>query len=260
VGTIRLDASPSFAETATGLWISVATVDSVATVSLADAAGQSLEHIAVLEPDSDMVISLEDVFGNQLDATTVQTPPLPGPSGPYALRVRLDRGTLIYPGGLTEGGDGGLTTATPELDARHIDVSWQLLPPELGSGGVVTGTNTVGLLLLTENPVAIPTGARRGPVLILAALVGGLFALVVLVVAIDTWSQARRESNAAPTEAVETAKPLEPATAEPATAEPATAEPAMAELAGAEPAGAEGPRWNWENGENLESNHPWGSR
>ena len=71
--------------------------------------------------------------------------------------------------------------------------------------------------------------------LILAALVGGLFALVVLVVAIDTWSQASRERNGAPTEELETAKPLEPAT-------------------------AEGPPWNWEKVEDLESGHPWGSR
>lgn len=65
VGDIRLEASRAFAETAPGLWIGLATEQTVVRASLADAGGEVSEFTAVLEPDSDMVISLEDVFGDR---------------------------------------------------------------------------------------------------------------------------------------------------------------------------------------------------
>jgi len=141
-----------------------------------------------------MVISLEDVFGAQLDEITVRVPPLPEPSTVlYSLTLRLDRGILNYPESSVELGKGD-----PELLARHVSMSWQPTVPlgiEEVSGGA---TDAVGLILLTEDPTARVTGARRGPVLILAALVGGFFGLLVLIVATDTWTRAKIERRADP--------------------------------------------------------------
>ena len=193
VGAIRLEASPAFIETATGLWIGITTEDSALTVSLADAGGQVSEYMAKLKPDSDMVISLEDVFGIQLDEIAVRIPPLPEPGTVlYDLNVRLDRGILSYPAASLEQGVGD-----PELLERHVYVSWQQALATIGfdESGTSGTPDAVGLVLLTEDPVAKTTGARRGPVLMLAALLGGFFVLLALVVAVDTWSRARAKNE-----------------------------------------------------------------
>ncbi len=201
MGTIRLQASPAFAETAIGLWVGLTTSDSVVTVSLADAGERISEFTALLEPDSEMVVSLEDVFGNELDAVTVDIPPLPEPgTAQYALVVRLDRGILLYPPPSTEVVDGeevvAVVVSDPKLLVRHLGVSWQETLPASTVEDDSAASDAVGLLLLTETPIATVTGARRGPVLILAALVGGFFALVVFVIGTDTWIRAKRRSEA----------------------------------------------------------------
>jgi hypothetical protein len=201
-GKINVDTSPAFAETATGIWMSVDTAEAPVTFSLADAAFSTTERTAILEPDSDVLISLEDVFGNRIDAATARVPPLPGPDNiPYVLRLRLDRGALHFPrgalGGATTEPDALENLPDPELVEQHILMSWE--PVTLGLDGTgeeqLVESSAVGLLLLTEDPVALETGSRRGPVLVLAALVAGFFALIAIVVMVDTWSRARQEGK-----------------------------------------------------------------
>jgi hypothetical protein len=198
LGTIRLDASPAFADSAIGLWVSFSTADSTITVSLADAAAGTSEFAARLEPGNNMVIALEDVLGKELDAIVVQVPPLPaaGP-GTYDLVLRLDRGILLIPP-TSETGDEteeGAVGSNPKLFARHVDVSWQQSASVSTVEDQTPTPSSVGLLLLTEKPIASVTGARRGPVLIAAALLGGLFALIVLAVGVDTWKRDKRRSQ-----------------------------------------------------------------
>ena len=192
MGIVRLEASPVFADSAIGLWVSLSTADPPITVSLADAAVAGSEFAAQLEPNSNMVIALEDVFGNELDAIEVGVPPLPGTGpGAYDLVLRLDRGILLNP----STSFGGAVGSDPELLARHVDVSWQQSASGIAVEDQTPTSSSVGLLLLTEKPIASVTGARRGPVLITAALVGGLFALIVLAVGVDGWKRARRNSE-----------------------------------------------------------------
>jgi hypothetical protein len=198
LGTIRLDASPAFADSAIGLWVSLSTADSTITVSLADAAGGTSEFAAQLEPGNNMVIALEDVFGKELDAIVVRVPPLPetGP-GTYDLVLRLDRGILLNPptSGTGDETEEGAVGSDPKLLARHVDVSWQQSASVSTVEDQTPTSSSVGLLLLTEKPIASVTGARRGPVLIAAALLGGLFALIVLAVGVDTWKRDKRRSQ-----------------------------------------------------------------
>ena len=198
MGIVRLEASPAFADSAIGLWVSLSTADSPITVSLADAAVGASEFAAQLEPNSNMVIALEDVFGNELDAIEVGVPPLPGTGpGAYDLVLRLDRGILLNPSTSVAGDDTelGSVGSDPELLARHVDVSWQQSASGIAVEDQTPTSSSVGLLLLTEKPTASVTGARRLPVLIAAALVGGLFALIVLAVGVDGWKRARRNSE-----------------------------------------------------------------
>jgi hypothetical protein len=201
-GKINVDSSPTFAETATGIWMSVDTAESQITFSLADAAISPPERLAILEPDSDVVISLEDVFGNPIDAITARVPPLPGPdTAPYVLKLRLDRGALHFPRGVLGNGTAEAepleNLPDPELVERHILMSWEPIANGLGETREepLVDSSQVGLLLLTEDPVALETGSRRGPVLVLAALVGGFFALIAIVVMVDTWTRARWEGR-----------------------------------------------------------------
>jgi hypothetical protein len=206
-GTVRVEASPAFAETAAGTWISLATGDAPVTFSLADAAVQPAERETVLEPDSDLLIALEDVLGSELDAMVARIPPLPGPDTvPYTLTVRLDRGALQFPlapassvpteAEPLSGPD--LVLSDPSLVERHVVVAWEPVISVLGAdaGEQPVAAEALGLLLLTENPVAVETGSRRGPVLILASLVGGFFALITIAITVDAWSRARREGRA----------------------------------------------------------------
>jgi hypothetical protein len=203
VSAIRVGASPAFAETATGIWVSVTTAETPVTFSLADAAVNPAEQVAYLEPDSEMVIALEDIRGNPLDSMAIPVPTLPEPDTvPYVLSLHFGRGSIFSttpPASIETSEPGTVELLTnPELVERHIIVSWE---PVTAAGGDLTdeapiASNAVGLLLLTEDPVALETGSRRGPVLILATLVGGFFALIAIAVTVDAWSRARKEGRA----------------------------------------------------------------
>jgi hypothetical protein len=203
VSAIRVGASPAFAETATGIWVSVTTAETPVTFSLADAAVNPTEQVTYLEPDSEMVIALEDIRGNPLDSMAIPVPALPEPDTvPYVLSLHFGRGSIFSttpPASIETSEPGTVELLTsPELVERHILVSWEPVTP---AGGDLTdeapiASNAVGLLLLTEDPVALETGSRRGPVLILATLVGGFFALIAIAVTVDAWSRARREGKA----------------------------------------------------------------
>jgi hypothetical protein len=199
VGTMRIEASPAFADTATGLWVGLTTSESAITLSLADAGERVYEYAALLAPGTEMTISLEDVFGNRFDAVVVDIPPFPEPGTlAHELVVTLNRGVLTDPTPSTGIVDGEVVTTTtppPSLLARHLGVSWQPVVPTFTVDDEVTSSDTVGLLLLTKAPLASVTGGRKGPILILGALIGGFFALITLAVGVDTWRRSKQESQ-----------------------------------------------------------------
>jgi hypothetical protein len=196
VGTLRLEASPSFVATASTLWIRLTTSGSEVLLSLADAGTGTSEHTVLLEPEGEVVVALEDVHGDELDSVAVSIPALPDPaSGPYDLVVRLDRGVLLFaPTSDEDLPDEDVVVASDvQLLKRHINVSWQESPLALAAGDSGPVSADVGLLLLTEAPVAGATGGRRGPILAVAALVGGLYVLIVVAVGTDSWTRAKQQ-------------------------------------------------------------------
>ncbi len=178
-GVIRLDISGAFRDEAVGLWLVVRVAgESVAAISIADAALEDgVDVVADIGPNSALTLVLEDTFEVELDTISKVLPPLPGPDTvPYTLVVRIDRGSLA-------------TSESVQMVPERIGVSWEAV------AAGKTPTN-IGLLLVNEDPSAEETGTRRGPILLLGALMGGAFALITGATVIDTWTQARREEAA----------------------------------------------------------------
>ncbi len=194
---VLLDVSPAFAED-TDLWVTMA-IDGAQfkSASLADAA---LEDVTVpsvnIRPGSELTLQLEDVTRNQLDSIALTIPELSGPdNAPHTLHLRLDRDAVI----------GIETTAGAEGESPERDVSGAELVPERTAltwevGEIAEAAPpapaSIGISLLTKDPIPLLTGARRGPVLALAALFGGAFALFALAIAVDSWKQAHRNRTA----------------------------------------------------------------
>jgi hypothetical protein len=198
VGSMRIEASPAFADTATGLWIGLTTPESAITLSLADAGERVYEYAGLLEPGTEMTITLQDVFGNELDSVIVDIPAFPEPGTlQHELVVTLNRGLLSDPIPSTGIVDGEViaTTSVPSLLERHLGMSWQPVVPAFAASDEVASSDGVGLLLLTEAPLATVTGGRKGPILILGALIGGFFALITFAVGADTWRRSKQESQ-----------------------------------------------------------------
>jgi hypothetical protein len=190
-----VDASPAFATDGLGLWVNVVSEgDVLETVSLADAALEAVPATAVAVPlGADLTIHLEDVDHTELDHATLEIPPLPGPDSlPYELVLRIDRGSLT---GLPQAAEGGAAASSSdlsdvEMQPDRIQLSWRR--PESTLAAAPVTPQPVGLVLLTEDPIPLETGARRGPMIFLGGLLGGAFALVCVAIAIDGWRQAYR--------------------------------------------------------------------
>ena len=76
------------------------------------------------------------------------------------------------------------------LSASGIALAW-----EQGEAFQSTGmgeTRDVSLVLLTPEPSVTPIGARRGPILFIAAVTVGMLLLLALVISVDTWQQEKR--------------------------------------------------------------------
>ena len=116
--------------------------------------------------------------------------------------MNIDRGSLTGLPATAEGdpaiGTGDLSAV--EIEPERLDLSWR----EGESALATPVSQSVGLVLLTENPIPLETGARRGPMIFLGALLGGAFALVTTAIAIDGWRQAYRS------EASSRAEPVSP--------------------------------------------------
>jgi hypothetical protein len=128
------------------------------------------------------------VAGDELDSVTLGIPALPAEEDvPYTLSVQLDRGAVV---GLPIAGVEPATepdVSDARLQGERLAVSW--VEPDAATGQTQP---TVGLILLTEEPIPMETGARRGPIITFGALLGGTFALITAAIAIDSWRQAYR--------------------------------------------------------------------
>ena len=191
--TLVIDASPAFATDGVGLWVTVLSAGEVIeSVSLADAAIETGAGTTVVVPTGgDLTVQLEDVDRSELDRATLEIPPAPiADGGPHELVVSIDRGSLT---GLPVAADGESAGGTADLSAvdmepERIDLSWR----QSESALLTPASRPVGLVLLTEDPIPLETGARRGPMIFLGALLGGAFALITIAIAIDGWRQAYR--------------------------------------------------------------------
>ena len=187
--SLIIDASPAFVTDGDGLWLEVVADDAATTaVSLVDAGTEPSSPAAVVvRPGGELALRLEDVDNRELDAAQVAVPELPGPDNvPYVLTLRIDRGAVAGVVAATE--DHPLDVSGAELILDRVDVDWQ--PASALAAATGQNPSPVGLILATDDPIPLVTGARKGPIITMGALFGGLFALVAMALAIDSWKQA----------------------------------------------------------------------
>ena len=159
--TLVIDASPAYATDGVGLWVSALSGGEVIeSVSLADAAIETGPGTTVVVPSGgDLTVQIEDVARTELDRTTLEIPPAPVEGGPHELVVNIDRGSLTGLPATAEGdpaiGTGDLSAV--EIEPERLDLSWR----EGESARATPVSQSVGLVLLTENPIPLETGARR---------------------------------------------------------------------------------------------------
>ena len=185
--SLIIDASPAFVTDGDGLWLDIVTDDATTAVSLVDAGTEPSSAAVMASPGGELALRLEDVGNNELDTAQVAVPDLPGPDNvPYVLTVRIDRGAVAGVVAATE--DHPVDVSGAELVLDRVDVAWQ--PASALAAATGQNPSPVGLILATEDPVPLVTGARKGPIITMGALFGGLFALMAMALAIDSWKQA----------------------------------------------------------------------
>ena len=185
--SLIIDASPAFVTDGDGLWLDIVTDDATTAVSLVDAGTEPSSAAVMASPGGELALRLEDVGNNELDTAQVAVPDLPGPDNvPHVLTVRIDRGAVAGVVAATE--DHPVDVSGAELVLDRVDVAWQ--PASALAAATGQNPSPVGLILATEDPVPLVTGARKGPIITMGALFGGLFALMAMALAIDSWKQA----------------------------------------------------------------------
>jgi hypothetical protein len=195
-GSVLLEFDHAIATDAEGLWLVTRTdAENDFAFRLADAADDgTAEYTSFLTPGAPFSIALEDATGSPLDSVRVELPPLPADEEQsYRLIIGLDRG--LVRGTVVESDlDGKRTIEAPLLDGDRVHLAWEPTAPS-ADRVVEEEASEVGLLLLTDQPVPVSIGGRRTPLLIVAMTTAGIVALVVLVVAVDSWIQERHRHH-----------------------------------------------------------------
>ena len=180
-----MEASPAFEQASQALWVTVASADDQFSSSLVDASLMPpIYYFSGLRPGQSLRLALETPFGEGIDTVDIDIPEPPDQTSPYDLVLRVNHGAVVVPATSAPPGDDDVALAV--LVGERISAIW------VPVGGDGTAERSVALALLTQDPVAVTTGTRRGPILMMAALVVGLFALLVLAVTVDTWRQGVR--------------------------------------------------------------------
>jgi hypothetical protein len=108
----------------------------------------------------------------------VPTPPIYGAQVP-ALQLN------IGPGAIVVDAEGGVL-----LDASALTTQW--IPGEPILTIEESQSRDLTVLVVTEDPVPIPVGQRRGPIILVAALIVGAILILAVAVSRDNWRQLKR--------------------------------------------------------------------
>ncbi len=173
--------------------------DEVAT-SLQAAAGDVEPQLIYLKPESTLSLSVERQVGVPLDTVRMAVPPLLDiEEAPPPLVLAVEWGAVDFDEIEVEGEDESpAVTTDPEdapgarIDSTRLSLSWNST-----IATIAAPDDRVSLLLITEDVIALETGQRRTPVMVLALLGVGALLLLVLATTVDTWQMAKLEGRMA---------------------------------------------------------------
>ena len=133
-----------------------------------------------------VLISLQDEEGAELDSTRVPLGILPsGLIEAPDIELSLRTNPLeIVPD--PDAPEVGATTLAFTEDALRLE--WGELADVAAAEPTVQSLN-VDVLLLTRDPVPVPIGERRGPIVLIAAFTVGIVLIIALIITVDTWQQ-----------------------------------------------------------------------
>lgn len=201
LGNLIVNMDRLYATADPGLTLVVGNVqDEEVAVSVQAAAGGLEPQLAHLEPDSQLIVSVEREVGVPLDSVTIDVPPLLESEVPPPLVLSIEWGGVAFVEvepvedgtdldevELEEAEALALSQVGAQLDASRISVRWETT--------VATREARVSLMLITQELTVSETGQRRTPVMSLAILGVGALALLVLATTVDTWQRAREEGR-----------------------------------------------------------------
>lgn len=146
-------------------------------------AGRVEQIRASLSPQMTVVASIEDARGRRGAEVRLAPPALPDVASEIpVLHI------LLRPGALAQLGVEDEDTSSWQVDPSLLEVDWGPgLPVEVESGS----GRDVRVVLLTPDPVAVPIGERRGPLLMAAFLGVGAVLLLAVALTRDAWQQER---------------------------------------------------------------------
>jgi hypothetical protein len=181
-GEVVVTLDHALAADSEGLWMVVTTeLDESFAFRLSDAEVEaSSVFTSLLAPGRPVNVAIEDSVGNPVAEATLEVPVLPEiDAAAFRLAMRVERGVIRGSAG------------NPQLDTERVQVAWEPVGAGVDSA-TAEASSEVGVLLLTEQPIAASIGGRRTPLMVIAVLAAGLLGLLVLAVAVDSWSQERR--------------------------------------------------------------------
>lgn len=142
--------------------------------------GDALELPMTLSPTMALLVSIQNPQADRLSAARmfVPAPPSFGDRVP-ALLLTVGAGAIVV------NEEGAVV-----LDATALSVEWV-------AGETITIVEAplsrdLTVLVVTEDPVPVPVGQRRGPIILVAALVVGAILLISVAVSRDNWRQLKR--------------------------------------------------------------------
>ena len=162
-------------------------------VPVADRAGTSVLGAVAVDPNGSILMNLERADATPYGQLRLVPDPLPDSAKAYP-SIEIGLGPAAVDSIVVEDEDTGEATRIWRLNPAAITTQW--LPGTPASAAIETTTEQFQIALLTDSPVALQIGGRRGPLLGFAVLIVGLIGLLAAVIIADTWRRDRAMSTA----------------------------------------------------------------
>ncbi len=185
--TIKVETPAGASSLPADLFMIIDTGQGELAYQLRSSAGTTKDFSETLSRQMSLVLRLQDAAGRNSDPVRVTIPDLAQfVTELPVLSISLNAESIV-PRQLGDA-DVASNSLPWSVVADAVDVAWQRGAPL--PGPALEPTRDLKVLLLTPDPLAAPTGERRGPIVTIAFLAVGSLVILTLAITIETW---RRE-------------------------------------------------------------------